>query len=38
MQEKIQTRLPNGLGRGVHFVRVYSPSQVLLREFALQIQ
>ena len=38
VQARIQTRLPNGLGRGVHFVRVYSPSQVLLREFALQIQ
>jgi len=38
VQEKIQTRLPNGLGRGVHFVRVYSPAQELLREFALQVQ
>jgi len=38
VQEKIQTRVPNGLVRGVHFVRVYSPSEELLREFALQIQ
>ena len=38
VQERIQTRVPNGLGRGVYFVRVYSPSRELLREFALEIQ